>query len=888
MKNFIKKINIIIFVFIFIIISLSNSKEAFFYNWSNLLDFPSENSPFNMNHFNEDIDSNDFIFIKDGKFYNKKGTIRFFGTNLTFDSAFPEHEEAEKLALQIARSGMNIVRLHHLDNRDIWGQNKDFSSFDPVQMEKLDYLIYQLKKNGIYINLNLHVSWIYPSTKNYDYTKLIKDNYVFKYGKGIDNYMPELIEMQKKYASDILNHKNPYTSFKYKEDPVIAMVEINNENSFYRNILVKNGFDYLEEPYKVILDKGFQAYLKNKYQSINKIKEAWSIPKNSNIKSIEGISPYNISNNWKIQIKDQKKGVISLNNNHIKIKLNNFENNGYFQFFKHGLSLQKNKTYTITFEVKAKPDAHFNLSVMEAVSPWSNAGLSKKILITKNGFQKEIISFIANKDFEKTGRINFSSFQESNIFEFKNINLYEVKLLVDPLEKIKSIDDLKIPQVSSYFNYPENYQKDLITYFYLLEKKYWETMINHLKNTIGLKVPVTGTQIEYTYLDFADLFDYIDIHSYWQHPSFPLGGYNRKEYYVKNLSVISSDICNFSEVILHRIKGKPYTISEYNHPFPNEYMAETTTFLAVISKLQDYDGIFYFNLLNNKDNFNKGTLFSMFNNFLKKSMLPIASNIYRNESIRAFSHSTELPVNINDSFKLAMGMNLFTNPYCHFFYNKSEYDNYLYSNKAKIYIYFKQGKNIDYYEILKNMDNKKDERFVWYREKTDYKKSYFLFNDDYAKVFFGWQQKNHQYNFNNITLKNVYSSNDFFIFTLFNKNGKIGEKGTYLLTLNNKNRYTNMEYLDYDTNRSIDLKDDNYGKKIYAKSKADINLEQLESLSGELTILFNSSKIDNIDIYTLNELGDLDKQINYTLKKNELNIKFKAEYSSIIYVIQVK
>ena len=40
--------------------------------------------------------------------------------------------------------------------------------------------------------------------------------------------------------------------------------------------------------------------------------------------------------------------------------------------------------------------------------------------------------------------------------------------------------------------------------------------------------------------------------------------------------------------------GKPYTISEVNHPNPNEYASETIPILAAYGAFQDWDGIFVY------------------------------------------------------------------------------------------------------------------------------------------------------------------------------------------------------------------------------------------------------------------------------------------------------
>src|SRR6185369_4201794 len=87
-----------------------------------------------------------------------------------------------------------------------------------------DWFIAKLKENGIYADLNLHVSRTYP-----DRPKAEKGS--TDYDKGIDNYCAVMIEMQKDYARQLLTHVNTYTGKSYAEEPAVALVEINNENS---------------------------------------------------------------------------------------------------------------------------------------------------------------------------------------------------------------------------------------------------------------------------------------------------------------------------------------------------------------------------------------------------------------------------------------------------------------------------------------------------------------------------------------------------------------------------------------------------------------------------------------------------------------------------------
>ncbi len=153
--------------------------------------------------------------------------IKFFGVNFSFAANFPAKEEATQVAARLARFGINAVRFHHMDlypaPRGIW--QKDIKTIDPAQLDRLDFLFSQLKAKGIYGNINLHVSRTYPDLPPRDKTP--------RFDKGLDLFMPQMIELQKDYARQLLLHKNPYTGLRYVDDPAVAFVEINNENSLF-------------------------------------------------------------------------------------------------------------------------------------------------------------------------------------------------------------------------------------------------------------------------------------------------------------------------------------------------------------------------------------------------------------------------------------------------------------------------------------------------------------------------------------------------------------------------------------------------------------------------------------------------------------------------------
>ena len=103
----------------------------------------SNNSVIDMSYLNWKIEEK--IKIKNGHFYYKNKEVKFFGTNVAFASAFPTKDNAPKIAKRMAQLGINIVRFHHMDARDIWGdkwnnhKNNENSIISQDQLDKLHH-----------------------------------------------------------------------------------------------------------------------------------------------------------------------------------------------------------------------------------------------------------------------------------------------------------------------------------------------------------------------------------------------------------------------------------------------------------------------------------------------------------------------------------------------------------------------------------------------------------------------------------------------------------------------------------------------------------------------------------------------------------------------------
>jgi hypothetical protein len=224
-----------------------------------------------------------FIHAAEGHLVTGDGQrIRLWGVNVTEwspgSTMIPPKRDAHLWAATLARYGVNCVRLQFLDlpapRGLIAAGRNDTRAFDPEQMDREDYFLAELEKQGIYIDLNLLVGRPFKAGDGVADADKIHEG-----AKGISLYDKTMIDLQKDYARQLLTHVNPYTKRSYADDPAVAIVEINNENAIWLGFPVPSPF-YANE-----LDAIYNAWLaKNATAS-----EMWSLRKETSKQGSEPI-----------------------------------------------------------------------------------------------------------------------------------------------------------------------------------------------------------------------------------------------------------------------------------------------------------------------------------------------------------------------------------------------------------------------------------------------------------------------------------------------------------------------------------------------------------------------------------------------------------------------
>lgn len=227
-----------------------------------------------------------FVQARKGHLYFEDGArARFLGFNVAARSTTPDHETADKMAERFASMGVNIIRLHGADapvgeEPGSWSSCKeapllDYASgtsrkFNPKGLDRFDYFAAKLKEKGIYLHIDLIVGREFQEGDGLDYPGSTPSGI-----KRYCLYNRRMIELQKEYARELLCHVNPYTGLALIDDPAVAAIQINNEDTAIKGNMGSDAGEKMK-PYREEVQRRFNDFLLMKYHTREVLKEAWT------------------------------------------------------------------------------------------------------------------------------------------------------------------------------------------------------------------------------------------------------------------------------------------------------------------------------------------------------------------------------------------------------------------------------------------------------------------------------------------------------------------------------------------------------------------------------------------------------------------------------------
>ena len=194
-------------------------------------------------------DGNDFAFT-DGT------PVRFWALNDgAFDKDLPRH------ARFLAKRGINMVRFHS----NITPVGSDLMGIDQADRDRLWRGLAAMKKAGIYVTYSPY--WAGPA-------RVRPSMGVLDTGGagnwGLLFFDKKLQAAYRHWMKRVLTEKNPYTGIPLAEDPALAIIQIQNEDSLL--FWTSQG---LKGSAKKELRRQFGEFLVKKYGSLEKASEAW-------------------------------------------------------------------------------------------------------------------------------------------------------------------------------------------------------------------------------------------------------------------------------------------------------------------------------------------------------------------------------------------------------------------------------------------------------------------------------------------------------------------------------------------------------------------------------------------------------------------------------------
>jgi hypothetical protein len=636
---------------------------------------------------------------QDGHLVDQTGKrVRLFGTSLMYTSQFLPQDDAKLLAVRLRKLGFNAVRLVYNDffgwddasllktYTDDWSAVRP-SSYDinPAQLARFDTLLYEFKRNGIYtvITLNSYHNYSYgDGVTNYDSTFA---------GGSLHHFWDTTAQrLQKEWATTLLGHTNPLTGIALKNDPMIAYVAFNYEQSLYY-WWQADRLNYIDEANKLNVGKStiayresrkldtlFNRYLQKKYGTQSALKQAWGgdqNPPKTNL--IDNASFENFSSQaWTFTTNNganagQVEGDGGVDSSvFAKIRINKLAANPvYNDIVLYNLSprLGQDTLYELTFWAKMGYDAVkrpgiYQRSLGALVFSYANNAV---------GLNTSTVIDTAWKKYSFTFRTTGSGIHY--VYLYFGTDLGDVWLdafdlhrkAETPLLAHEDLAKLTIDRLtqSALPNYPRPRTRDMVMFYDSLERGFYQSMQAHLRNN-GYAGLVNWTQTQW-YSMLPDIYkasggDIAEHHTGWdyisQRPNMP---WSDSTWMVRNTSMAKSLYGGtLNNIGANLVAGKANILGDYQIPWMNQHLSEHYVIIPALASYQDLDGIFFSPFSVFREDLratklpnqfaNEGGFNAIAKNPAVVSLLPSASYAFRNNLIKPASVDDTLQHDMND------------------------------------------------------------------------------------------------------------------------------------------------------------------------------------------------------------------------------------------------
>jgi hypothetical protein len=532
--------------------------------------------------------------------------VRLFGSNICDWHAVMPKEKAEPVARRLRELGMNFIRLHYFDwtiaPYGIFSKNDDgLHTIDPAALDRLHYLVAQLKQNGIYVDINLHVARNYPG----------QPPTVSNMGKGIDKLHQPYVELQKQYARDILSPVNPYTGFSLAKDPAVAIIELNNENTTFHWPFLYAG---LPEEFSGPLRKRWNEWLAIRYGTSAALRAAWQPKPVSPGPELLRTSTFNPARRLGTWTQEASGGgearvtVIVPGSNapaHIRWNIAKAGSSVWsHQLHQASVPVKDGESYVLSIEARADAPRPLSVGLLHQQPGWARVAGPVTINLTPEWQTFQISLPVADPAPAPT-RLSIDALNIAIPAEFRSISLRSGT--VELPASLTTLDERSVPLAA----YAASLQHNIDWFAFLRDQEIAaaQALRAVVKDELGSPALVYDTQVDYGGLhgllrDRA-VGDMLDAHMYPDHPDH-IGTTldNQPLWSIKNHSYIDQLYPAPSPYAFSRLTGRPFGSTEYDLNPPNDHAAESLPVVAALASFQSWSFLADYSWLNFQQDYN--------------------------------------------------------------------------------------------------------------------------------------------------------------------------------------------------------------------------------------------------------------------------------------------
>ncbi|MGE3799905.1 MAG: hypothetical protein AB7H80_02680 [Candidatus Kapaibacterium sp.] len=592
---------------------------------------------------------------EEGNFEFEDGTpVRFVGVTISGNACFPDSVDAIAEARRLRKLGVNLVRFRYMDYSYSWASTLSilnpadgFRSLAPEQARRFDWLVYQLKENGIYSAFTL-LSARAPRVED-GFSPEVLDTIPWL-GQGLQFIYPQARAAHKHVAGELLNHVNPFTGTAYREEPAVATLEILHRramNTFHRlSYDIYSSGSVLNWRHTRRIDTLFNAWLRQKYGSTSALASAWSVtpPGGGYPNSLKGGS-FEESQQWDREWSFNAGNGLSVlpvltrdsvpdGVEALSLRVRDAKNNVYDSYMTQTVNFQFNTIYRLSFKAKcSNPDGR----TIRAVAYAGQGGLYPGFNVARDIHpwweEHEILFLIPVDNGSVVTNLYLYFGDKDGELSIDDMQLREVAPVgLTPGESLENVSVARNRWGENAGLSPQRFL-DQYAFYQELDRDYFSDLKRYVTDTIGAEQLVVGAEKIWagTVMDVAAQRD-MDVtmsSQGWDWVSSENGTWHVRNYSPLRQAYGGTIYGNGIFAEAH----KPM-ITSFTTPFPNRYQAESMLQNPAYLMLQDWDGFIYDTWDedrgdNRRDYIDSADWYAMRNNPVISGMMPAISQIIR-------------------------------------------------------------------------------------------------------------------------------------------------------------------------------------------------------------------------------------------------------------------